>query len=59
VSPVLETLALFPEERPGNPTVMRDGRVIVSISAIIQPDYAVRAIGTDGVHVPYPNAVGR
>ncbi|WP_342249144.1 L-dopachrome tautomerase-related protein [Sphingomonas sp. OTU376] len=51
----LETLALFGTERPGNPTVLRDGRVLVSMSAIIQPDYAVRAIGPDGVHVTYPN----
>jgi len=52
---ILETVALFDDERPGNPTVMRDGRVIVSMSAIEAPEFAVRAIGPDGNHRPYPN----
>jgi hypothetical protein len=52
----LEVIATFPEERPGNPAVMRDGRVLVSISAIIAPEFAVREIGNDGNHHPYPNA---
>ncbi|TSD89331.1 gluconolactonase [Mycobacterium sp. KBS0706] len=51
----LETVATFPQERPGNPTVTRDGRVLVSISAIIAPEFAVRAIGKDGHHPPYPD----
>lgn len=51
----LETVAVFPKERPGNPTVMRDGRVLVSISAIIAPEFAVRAIEADGRHRPYPD----
>lgn len=51
----LETVAIFPDERPGNPTVMRDGRVLVSISAIIAPQFAVRAIASDGNHTPYPD----
>ncbi|WP_207796752.1 L-dopachrome tautomerase-related protein [Sphingomonas oleivorans] len=54
---MLETVAIFPKERPGNPTVMRDGRVLVSISAVIAPEYAVRAIGTDGDHRPYPDTI--
>lgn len=53
----LETLAVFHDERPGNPTVMRDGRVLVSMSAIGQPEYAVRAIRPDGSHRPFPDPV--
>lgn len=54
----LETVAIFPDERPGNPTVMRDGRVLVSISAIIAPEFAVRAIASDGNHTPIPMSSG-
>jgi sugar lactone lactonase YvrE len=53
----LEVVATFPEERPGNPTVMCDGRVLVSISAIVAPGFAVRAISKDGNHPPYPDAL--
>jgi sugar lactone lactonase YvrE len=53
----LETIATFPKERPGNPTVTRDGRVIVSISAVIAPEFAVRAIGEHGEHRPYPDEI--
>ena len=30
--PTLEVVATFAVERPGNPTVMPDGRVLVSVS---------------------------
>lgn len=52
----LEIVATFPVERPGNPTVMPDGRVLVSVSAIIAPPFSVRAVTVDGEHPPYPNA---
>jgi sugar lactone lactonase YvrE len=51
----LEIFATFPVERPGNPTVMPDGRVLVSVSAIISPDISVRAVAQDGQHPAYPN----
>ncbi|QJI40037.1 gluconolactonase [Pseudomonas sp. ADAK2] len=51
----LEIFATFPVERPGNPTVMPDGRVLVSVSAIIAPDISVRAVAQDGQHPAYPN----
>ncbi|WP_397453105.1 L-dopachrome tautomerase-related protein [Pseudomonas sp. NA-150] len=51
----LEIFATFPVERPGNPTVMPDGRVLVSVSAIIAPDISVRAVAKDGEHPAYPN----
>ncbi|MGE8188698.1 L-dopachrome tautomerase-related protein [Pseudomonas sp. NPDC086278] len=51
----LEIFATFPGERPGNPTVMPDGRVLVSISAIITPDISVREVSADGEHSAYPN----
>jgi sugar lactone lactonase YvrE len=52
----LEIFATFPVERPGNPTVMPDGRVLVSVSAIIAPDISVRAVAEDGEHPAYPDA---
>lgn len=51
----LEIFATFPVERPGNPTVMPDGRVLVSVSAVIAPDISVRAVAEDGAHPAYPN----
>jgi sugar lactone lactonase YvrE len=51
----LEIFATFPVERPGNPTVMPDGRVLVSVSAIIDPDICVRAVAQNGEHSAYPN----
>ncbi len=51
----LEIFATFPVERPGNPTVMPDGRVLVSVSAIIAPDISVRAVALEGQHPAYPN----
>ncbi|EJN21998.1 gluconolactonase [Pseudomonas sp. GM78] len=51
----LEIFATFPVERPGNPTVMPDGRVLVSVSAIIAPDISVRTVAQDGEHPAYPN----
>ncbi|SDU89090.1 L-dopachrome tautomerase-related protein [Pseudomonas mucidolens] len=51
----LEIFATFPVERPGNPTVMPDGRVLVSVSAIIAPDISVRAVAENGEHPAYPN----
>ncbi|SDN05005.1 L-dopachrome tautomerase-related protein [Ensifer sp. YR511] len=53
----LEIIATFAEERPGNPTVMRDGRTLISVSAVGAPKFAVRAIGSDGKHRPYPNEI--
>ncbi|MCF5025027.1 major royal jelly family protein [Pseudomonas lurida] len=53
--PTLEVVATFAVERPGNPTVMPDGRVLVSVSAIIAPPFSVRAVTEDGLHPPYPN----
>ena len=53
----LEIFATFPVERPGNPTVMPDGRVLVSISAIIAPQFSVREVAQDGQHPAYPNEI--
>lgn len=53
--PTLEIVARFPDERPGNPTVMPDGRVIVSISAIGAPDISVRTVDGSGDHPAYPD----
>lgn len=53
----LEVFATFPVERPGNPTVMPDGRVLVSVSAIIAPSISVRAVSENGEHVAYPDEV--
>ncbi|NMN71551.1 L-dopachrome tautomerase-related protein [Rhizobium sp. 57MFTsu3.2] len=53
----LEIVATFDVERPGNPTVMRDGRTLISVSAVATPDFAVRVIGSDGNHRPYPNEI--
>ncbi|MCP1496527.1 sugar lactone lactonase YvrE [Pseudomonas migulae] len=56
-SNALEIFATFPVERPGNPTVMPDGRVLVSVSAIIAPAISVRAVSENGEHSAYPNEV--
>lgn len=53
----LEIVAAFPQERPGNPTVMRDGRTLISVSAVASPEFAVRIISADGNHRPYPNDI--
>ncbi|MHC8308171.1 L-dopachrome tautomerase-related protein [Pseudomonas sp. GT1P32] len=56
-SSALEVFATFPVERPGNPTVMPDGRVLVSVSAIIAPSISVRAVSENGEHAAYPDEV--
>jgi len=53
----LEVVAKFPAERPGNPTVMPDGRVIVSISAIGGPEISVRTLAGSGDHPAYPDPI--
>lgn len=53
----LELVANFDQARPGNPTVTTDGRLIVSMSALVNPDIHVREVLTDGSTVPYPNEI--
>lgn len=51
----LELVAKFEEARPGNPTVTVDGRLVVSMSALVNPDIHVREVLADGSTIPYPN----
>lgn len=51
----LQILATFLHERPGNPTVTRNGKQLVSISGVASPEFAVRAIAEDGSQRPYPD----
>jgi sugar lactone lactonase YvrE len=51
----LETISVFDRERPGNPAVTPDGRVIVTMSALSSPKVNVREILKDGTTRAFPN----
>lgn len=49
----LETIAIFPDSRPGNITVSNDGRVFVTMSALSASKYMVKEILPTGEAVPF------
>ncbi|BED87936.1 periplasmic protein [Pseudoalteromonas sp. MM1] len=51
----LELVAKFEDARPGNPTLTVDGKLIVTMSALVNPDIHVREVLADGSTRPYPN----
>jgi sugar lactone lactonase YvrE len=49
----LETIATFPESRPGNITVSNDGRIFVTMSALSASKYMVKEILPNGEAIPF------
>ena len=53
--PVAEVVATF-DQRPGNPSITPDGRILTSIHPLDQPDTKIVEVQADGSSVPYPSA---
>jgi hypothetical protein len=52
----LETVATFPVERAGNPTVTPDVKLIVAMFALTNPNMNVNAIAPNNQVRPFPDA---
>ncbi|MDP5200301.1 L-dopachrome tautomerase-related protein [Flavobacterium sp. DG2-3] len=50
----LEVVAEFPSERPGNIAVSPEGRIFITMSALVSSKHMVREILSDGSTVPFP-----
>lgn len=53
--PTVETVAEF-DQRPGNPSVTPDGRILLSFQPLDDPSVKVVEVMPDGSMQPYPNA---
>jgi hypothetical protein len=51
----LEVVAEFSNERPGNIAVSSEGRVFITMSALVSSKYMVREILPNGTTIPFPN----
>lgn len=52
----LEVVAEFPSERPGNIAVSPEGRIFITMSALVSNEYMVREILPDGTTIAFPDA---
>lgn len=51
----LETLAIFADTRPGNPAVLPNKRIFVTLSALVKPEINVNEVLPNGSLRPFPN----
>lgn len=51
----LEVVAEFPSERPGNIAVSPEGRIFITMSALVSSKYMVREILPDGKTIAFPD----